>query len=333
MTTPAVAAVVEPQPLWNQRVRAVRVLSIGFTGFALTTGAWLGVGEGSAVRVSAAVFLAVLGAASLVLGLRYGRRPISRQILIGMHSALVVVLFVLSIVVSSSLLLLGLVLSIATLVALHPRFPRLRPRARKVWLTLHVGFSVGWLGAGLGMVVLSLVGATTTDLALRHASYALMHIFDLTLVIPLVLLSIITGLVVSLGTQWGLIKHWWVLIKFGISLGIVAVAAAWENFLVRSLATDTGIAPAVAADGRGWQLAGCLLGFVIALWVATTLSVWKPGQRTRWGKRDLPARQTRARVPSGAAAHRPATDPEPGAAGSGGIVSATGTHRTSGHPS
>ncbi|MGH8573007.1 MAG: hypothetical protein ACREX8_10600 [Gammaproteobacteria bacterium] len=269
-----------------QRVRAVRALSIGFTGFAVTTAAWLGTGDSGAVRGSVAVFLAVLGAASLVLGLLYGRRPIARQILIGVHFPLIVILFVLSIVAGSSLLLLGVALSVVILAALRPRFRRMRPHARKFWLTLHVGFSVGWLGAGLGMVVLSLVGATTSDLALRHSSYELMHIFDLTLVIPLVLLSISTGLVVSLGTQWGLIKHWWVLIKFGISIGIVAVAAVWENFLVRGLATDTGIDPAVDAAGRDWQLAGCMLGFVIALWVATTLSVTKPGGRTRWGKRD-----------------------------------------------
>lgn len=166
------------------------------------------------------------------------------------------------------------------------RISRMRPRARKIWLTLHVGVSVGWLGAGLGLVVLALVGATTTDLALRHSSYELMQTFDLTLVIPLTLLSIITGLVMSLGTQWGLIKHWWVLIKFGISLAIVVVATAWESSVVRGLATDTGADPAVAAAGRDWQLVGCLIGFVIALWVAVTLSISKPGGRTSRGKRE-----------------------------------------------
>lgn len=84
----------------------------------------------------------------------------------------------------------------------------LRPRTRKLWLTLHVGFSVGWLGAAMAMLVLAIVGARTSDLDLRHYAYEIMHVFDLAIVIPLVLLSLITGLVVSLGTKWGLVRHW-----------------------------------------------------------------------------------------------------------------------------
>jgi hypothetical protein len=39
--------------------------------------------------------------------------------------------------------------------------------------------------------------------ALRHEVYRIMHIFDLVLVIPIVLLSLLSGLVVSLFTKWG----------------------------------------------------------------------------------------------------------------------------------
>lgn len=189
----------------------------------------------------------------------------------------------------------GLAASTAVLVALRPVFPQLKPPARRVWLTLHVGFSVSWLGACTAMLLLSLVGATTTDLALRRHAYEFMHLFDLAMVIPLVLLSIVTGVVVSLAGKWGLLKHWWVLIKLLISLGIVAVAAAWENFLVRGLVEATAAAQTANAAGPDWRLAACMAAFTALLWTATALSVFKPWGRTRWGRRDLPARATHQR--------------------------------------
>lgn len=91
-----------------------------------------------------------------------------------------------------------MLLSVMILVGLKPQFPRLSPRARKVWLTLHVGISVGWLGLGLAMTTLAFTGLLAETHAVRHGAYELMHIFDLTIVIPSVLLSIITGLGVGL---------------------------------------------------------------------------------------------------------------------------------------
>ncbi|MGH3809752.1 MAG: hypothetical protein ACRDRU_24650, partial [Pseudonocardiaceae bacterium] len=81
--------------------------------------------------------------------------------------------------------LVGLASSAAVLGFLRPRFGLLRPPTRKLWLTLHVGFSVGWLGAGMAMLVLAIIGATTSNLELRHYAYEIMHIFDLALVIPM----------------------------------------------------------------------------------------------------------------------------------------------------
>ena len=82
----------------------------------------------------------------------------------------------------------------------------------------------------MAMVVLSVTGLVTDDAALREHAYAFMHIFDLAIVIPLVLLSIITGLVVSMGTHWGLVKNWWVLAKFVGALGVLGFASLKEIF-------------------------------------------------------------------------------------------------------
>lgn len=112
-----------------------------------------------------------------------------------------------------------------------------------------------------------------------------MHLFDLTIVIPLVLLSIVTGLVVSFGTHWGLVRHWWILAKFALAVGIVTVASVWENYWVRGLVAKTAADRGAVLDGIDMRLAVCMVGFSVALWIATILSVYKPWGRTPWGQR------------------------------------------------
>ena len=122
---------------------------------------------------------------------------------------------------------------------------------------------------------------------MRHNAYAIMHIFDLAIVIPLVLLSILTGLVVSLGTHWGLIKNWWVLTKVAIALSSPIFAGVKENFWVRGLAEKTATNPTADLGGVDLKLAVCIVAFCAALWSATALSIYKPWGRTPWGERQL----------------------------------------------
>ncbi|WP_410663302.1 hypothetical protein [Amycolatopsis sp. lyj-84] len=180
--------------------------------------------------------------------------------------------------------LAGMAVSAVILGLLRPTFPRLSPGKRKLWVMLHVGLSVSWLGIAVAMVVLSTVGYTTESAGLRHASYELMHVFDLFIVIPTMMLSILTGLVVSLGSKWGLVKHWWVLLKLLIALAIPAVAIV-ESQWVQELAERT-TDPAAEPGGTGLTLMICMIAFSAALWTATYLSVFKPGGKTRWGARN-----------------------------------------------
>lgn len=174
-------------------------------------------------------------------------------------------------------------------------FPKLSPALRKLFLTLHVGFSVSWLGACGAMLILSLIGMLTADVELRYAAYAFMHIFDLVLVIPLVLLSISSGLLVSLGTPWGLFQYWWVVIKLLISLGIVGFAGVQENFWVRGLAEQTAQNRTAAVGAVALDLVICMVVFLVTLWAATILSIYKPWGRTQWGEAQYLKRKERAR--------------------------------------
>lgn len=118
----------------------------------------------------------------------------------------------------------GRLLGVNTDTSATRRSARLSPRARKIWLTAHVATSVGWLGSAYTMLVLGLAALRSADLEFRITVYEIMHLFDRAVNIPLFLGALITGLVVSLRTKWGLFRHWWVSVKLALSL-LVAFGA------------------------------------------------------------------------------------------------------------
>lgn len=270
----------------------VTKLHWAFTGFALLNIVLLLNGSGLAVlRAAALAGYSLAAGLSVLLALRAPER--GRQITIVLHLAMAPLQFVFSIPVGIALL--GIPLSLTILALSRPRFPRMAPRTRKVWLVLHVGFSVGWLGVALTMTVLAIIGTSAASATMRHGAYEVLHVIDLAAAIPSMFLSIITGLVVSLGTRWGLVRYWWVIVKFAISVSIPLVAGTVESALADELVLRT--AEPVGEPGRtGIALTACLAAFTVALWTATILSLVKPWGRTRWGRAaDARERQQRRR--------------------------------------
>ena len=89
---------------------------------------------------------------------------------------------------------------------------------RKFALTAHVTSSVGWLGAVVAFPALVVVGLTGRDAQTVRASYLSMELIGWYVIVPLCLASLLTGLVQSQITQWGLFRHYWVLAKFLITV-------------------------------------------------------------------------------------------------------------------
>ncbi|GAD83381.1 DUF2269 domain-containing protein [Nocardia asteroides NBRC 15531] len=96
------------------------------------------------------------------------------------------------------------------------------PHGRKLALTVHVSVSVGWLGAVLAFLALAVVGVTSSDVQLVRAIDLVARPLAWWVLVPLSVGSLVTGIVQSLGTSWGLIRHYWVLFK--LVLNVVATA-------------------------------------------------------------------------------------------------------------
>ena len=82
----------------------------------------------------------------------------------------------------------------------------LTPRLRKLALTAHVTSSVGWLGAVAGFMAVSIAGLTSQDAQVVRAAYLAMELTSWFVIVPLAVAALLTGIVQSLGTPWGLFR-------------------------------------------------------------------------------------------------------------------------------
>jgi hypothetical protein len=87
------------------------------------------------------------------------------------------------------------------------------PGLRKSALALHLTLSVGWIGAVAAYVALDVAAATSRDVQTLRTAYLGMGLIARYVIVPLALASLFTGLLVALGTKWGLFRHYWVLIS------------------------------------------------------------------------------------------------------------------------
>lgn len=159
---------------------------------------------------------------------------------------------------------------------------------RKFALTAHVASSVGWLGALAGFLVLSIAGLTSRNADTVRSAYVAMNLIGLFLIVPLSLAALLTGLIQSLGTHWGLFRHYWILTKLALTIVATTLLVLHQFTAVAGAAARASLVPVGQlpdVGGLGTQLVVDAGGAVLLLLVTTMLSVYKPWGRTRYGRR------------------------------------------------
>src|SRR5918993_2346906 len=94
----------------------------------------------------------------------------------------------------------------------------LAPALRRITFTTHVTSSVGWIGAALVFLALAAIGVSSQDERTVRGAYLVMAPAAWFVLVPLAHASLISGIALSLGTPWGLIRHYWVVVKLVITL-------------------------------------------------------------------------------------------------------------------
>lgn len=159
------------------------------------------------------------------------------------------------------------------------------PRVSKVALMAHVTSSVGWMGAVATFLALAIAGVTSTNDQIVRTAYLAMELIGWCVIVPFSIASLLTGLVQSLGTSWGLFRHYWIVAKLLITVfaSVLLLVHIQVASRMASVVAGTTIG---AGDFHGMriQLVGDAVAAIIVLLVATALSVFKPQGMTPFGR-------------------------------------------------
>lgn len=160
------------------------------------------------------------------------------------------------------------------------------PSLRKLALTAHITFSVGWIGAVAAFLALAIAGLTSQNAQVVRAAYLAMDLTARFVIVPVAFAALLSGLIQSFGTPWGLFRHYWVLAKLLLTI-FAAVVLLKKMPLIgyaSCLAAETTLSPA-DLRAAGMPLAVHAAGGILVLLLVTTLSVYKPWGLTRYGRR------------------------------------------------
>lgn len=160
-------------------------------------------------------------------------------------------------------------------------------RLRKLALTAHVACSVAWLGAVAGFLALAITGVMNPSASAGLSAYPAMAVLTWSVIVPLALASLTTGVLQALGTPWGLLRHYWVLIKLLVTTLATAVLLLQLDSIGDLAEAATRPVPFVAPDLVAARLSLVVHagGGLLVLLVPMVLSIYKPRGRTRYGQR------------------------------------------------
>jgi hypothetical protein len=171
------------------------------------------------------------------------------------------------------------------------------PGVRRLALTLHLTCSVGWIGAVVAYLALAVWAARAPDADALRSAWTAMEVTGWWAIVPLAVAALVTGVVMSLGTPWGLFRHYWVVISLALTVLCTVVLVLHMPTVSATAAMLRTMDMAPGVGGRGHSAVGGDLfhpgvGLVVLLAIAA-LNVYRPRGLTRYGWRKQQEERTR----------------------------------------
>ena len=169
---------------------------------------------------------------------------------------------------------------------------RLGARTRKVVLVVHIASAGVWIGIDVVMGVVIFTALLADDGNTKALCYRALELFAVWPLLTTGLVCLASGIVLGLGTKYGLVRYWWVAIKLALNIvlttlvlvalrpGVIEAAEQGRRFAAgepASLAVGDLIFPPIVSP--------------TFLLIAFVLAVFKPWGRIR--KRRTPQRDPR----------------------------------------
>ena len=181
------------------------------------------------------------------------------------------------------------------------------PRTRKIVLTLHIIVAIGWLGAVAGFLALGIMGLTSQDPEVIRGNYLAMDQISRFVIIPMSFATLATGLSQALGSQWGLFRYYWILIKFSLVVFAIFALLMHQFGPISEAARSVTGATADTLLGPGFEslkieLVRAPALAIVLLLTAASLGMFKPWGLTPYGKR---LQQEKLKLPDQAVSKTP----------------------------
>ena len=158
----------------------------------------------------------------------------------------------------------------------------LRPAHRKLWLVLHIVSAGAWIGIDVIVAVLVGIGGLSDDPARRGLAYQALGTFVGWPMLVSGLVSLVTGVLLGLGSKYGLVRYWWVAVKLVLNLVLCTlILIALQPGLGEVAQYGRDLAAGTATDRNMSDLFFPPIVSLSALTFATILSVAKPWGRLR----------------------------------------------------
>lgn len=174
------------------------------------------------------------------------------------------------------------------------------PSLRKIVLILHVTASVGWIGTVVAYLALVIAAMTSQEAQTLRSTWIAMNLIGWFTIVPLSLVALLTGIVISLGTKWGLFQHYWVVISLALTLFATVIliqhmqsVTVFADIAVGTDATEDGM----LRGGLQSELLHAGIGLLILL-ITQVLNVYKPRGLTPHGWRKQQEQRTQRQTVS-----------------------------------
>jgi uncharacterized membrane protein len=159
---------------------------------------------------------------------------------------------------------------------------RLRGRTRKTVLILHILAAGVWIGVDVIVAVLVFTGWLSGSPATRGLAYQALGTFVVWPMLVSGLVSLVTGVILGLGSKYGLIRYWWVAVKLLLNVVLCTlILVALQPGLGDVAQYGRELAAGTAAERDVSDLFFPPIVSLSALTFATILSVAKPWGRLR----------------------------------------------------
>jgi hypothetical protein len=158
------------------------------------------------------------------------------------------------------------------------------PALRRVTFTTHITSSVGWVGAAMAFLALAVIGVASDDERTVRGAYLVMAPAAWFVLVPLAHASLLSGIALSLGTTWGLFRHYWVVLKLGITVFATVILLIYMGTFrqMAGVAADPVLDLDVVRNAS--PIVHAILALILLL-AATVLGVYKPFGMTAYGRR------------------------------------------------